>query len=361
MFLSVFHNTCLCNSRHLQAAKDVVKSHETLANLFERIQNFLQRLNIYTGIPLTPHFTELLGKIMAQVLAILAVSTKAMTQRRIKKYLKKLVGGTEVEDALQRLDTLTQEEARMGVARNLEVTHDIDRKVKVIKETTEEVDGNVRVMKKVVEDVNKNTSVVKEVTYIVDENVKVIKEATVKLGRNQSREKLRTWFSPPNPSINHNIAQEAHHGDTATWFTQGRTFNEWKAHGSLLWIRGNPGSGKSILCSAVIEEIKRVREFGTALMGYFYFDFRDLAKRDLRGLLSSLLIQLCDYSEDCCAILSQLFITHREGSEQPSEGTLAKCLRTMLELPGQLPIYIIIDALDECPNKQELHLHVKKS
>ncbi|KAI0291203.1 hypothetical protein B0F90DRAFT_1920727 [Multifurca ochricompacta] len=95
---------------------------------------------------------------------ILAVSTKAMIQRRIKKYLKKLVGGTEVEDALQRLDTLTQEEARMGVARNLEVTHDIDRK-----RGRWECEGH----EEGCEDVNKNTSVVKEVTYIVDENVKV--------------------------------------------------------------------------------------------------------------------------------------------------------------------------------------------
>ncbi|KAI0291207.1 hypothetical protein B0F90DRAFT_403677 [Multifurca ochricompacta] len=143
----------------LAAAKDVITSHDTLANLFERIDNFLQRLKIYLGIPLTPQFTELLGKIMAQVLFILALSTKAMTQRRIKKYLKKLVGRTEVEDALQRLDTLTQEENRMGVARNLEVTHGVDRKVKVIEETAEEVDGNVKAVKEIVEDVNKDTRV----------------------------------------------------------------------------------------------------------------------------------------------------------------------------------------------------------
>ena len=46
---------------------DVVASHGMLVSLFERIQLFLERLNIYTGIPLTTKMMELLGKIMAQL------------------------------------------------------------------------------------------------------------------------------------------------------------------------------------------------------------------------------------------------------------------------------------------------------
>src|SRR5712691_5730120 len=56
---------------------------------------------------------------------------------------------------------------------------------------------------------------------------------------NQLQEKLRSWLSPPNPSINHNTACEIQHRGTATWFIQGNTFREWKQNGSLLWIRGN--------------------------------------------------------------------------------------------------------------------------
>ena len=66
-----------------QAVKDVIASYEALVNLFERIQFFLQRLNRYTVIPLTPEMTLLLGKIMAQVLTVLALSTKEMRERRI--------------------------------------------------------------------------------------------------------------------------------------------------------------------------------------------------------------------------------------------------------------------------------------
>jgi hypothetical protein len=127
------------------------------------------------------------------------------------------------------------------------------------------------------------------------------------------------------------------------------------------------GSGKSILwcavpmslrhrkfilfiSSAIIEDIKRMRQTRSALIAYYYFDFKDVAKRGVRGLLSSLLTQLGDDSDQCWGILSQLYTTCRDGSEHPTEAALAQCLKTMLELPGQVPIYIVVDALDETPN-----------
>ena len=65
--------------------KDVIASYEVLVKLFERIQLFLQRLNHYTAVTLTPDMTELLGKIMAQILSILALSTKTMKERRMRR------------------------------------------------------------------------------------------------------------------------------------------------------------------------------------------------------------------------------------------------------------------------------------
>ena len=52
------------------------------------------------------------------------------------------------------------------------------------------------------------------------------------------RDNLLRWFSPSDPSTNHNIASKAHHHGTAQWFFQGRTFNEWKSAGSFLWVHG---------------------------------------------------------------------------------------------------------------------------
>ena len=102
--------------------------------------------------------------------------------------------------------------------------------------------------------------------------------------------------------------------------------------------------------SAIIEEIKHIRKSRSVLVAYYYFDFKDAAKRDVRGLLTSVLMQLVDNSDHCWDLLSQLYKTCCDGSEQPSEAALTQCLKSMLDLPGQLPTYIIIDALDECPN-----------
>ena len=66
-----------------QVVRDVVANHDVLVHMFERIHFFLQRLKSYVGIPQTNEFIELLGKIMAQLLSILALATKSMTEWRI--------------------------------------------------------------------------------------------------------------------------------------------------------------------------------------------------------------------------------------------------------------------------------------
>ena len=85
-------------------------------------------------------------------------------------------------------------------------------------------------------------------------------------------------------------------------------------------------------------------------MAYYYFDFRDTEKQHRRGLLSSLLFQLCAVSDPCHEILARLYSIHGGGTREPSEGALTQCLMDMLQLEGQPTIYIIVDALDECPN-----------
>jgi orotidine-5'-phosphate decarboxylase len=114
-------------------------------------------------MPLTEDMTELLGNIMSQVLSILALSTKAMMDKRIseldfslfrssmanydaEKILKKLAGRTDVEDAVLQLDNLTKEESLMVVVRNLEVTHRVDGNVEATKVLTGDIGDNVRVI-----------------------------------------------------------------------------------------------------------------------------------------------------------------------------------------------------------------------
>ena len=89
---------------------------------------------------------------------------------------------------------------------------------------------------------------------------------------------------------------------------------------------------------------------GLVSMAYYYFDFRESEKRHLRGLLSSLIFQFSAESDSCYQILSRLYLDHAAGTQKPSEDALSQCLMEMLRAPGQPAPYIIIDALDECPN-----------
>jgi hypothetical protein len=102
--------------------------------------------------------------------------------------------------------------------------------------------------------------------------------------------------------------------------------------------------------SAIIQDVERMQAAGLATMAYYYFDFRDVKKQDCYGLLSSLLLQLSSDSDSCFNILFQLYSDNTRGVRKPDIDALKKCLTDMLNLPGQAPIYIIVDALDECPN-----------
>ena len=102
--------------------------------------------------------------------------------------------------------------------------------------------------------------------------------------------------------------------------------------------------------SSIIREIDGMRKAGLASMAYYYFDFRESEKRHLRGLLSSLIFQFSAESDSCYQILSRLYSDHAGGTRKPSEDALSQCLVEMLRAPGQPVPYIIIDALDECPN-----------
>ena len=65
-----------------QAAKDVDASVEALSELFERIENFFKRLESYTEVPPTNAMTDIIVKIMVEVLNIFAIATKEMKQGR---------------------------------------------------------------------------------------------------------------------------------------------------------------------------------------------------------------------------------------------------------------------------------------
>jgi hypothetical protein len=174
---------------------------------------------------------DIIGKILVEVLSILAIATKEIRQGRTseyftyitsppikrspEKYMKKLIGRTDIKDALKRLDKLTQEEARMATAQVLKATHSVDDRVREVADNVDQV---------------------KRLSY--SNLIRSGCGASYVLSGNQLWDSLHKWLSPPDPSTNHNIACGTHQKITANWFFQGGMFTGWKSTSSLLWIHG---------------------------------------------------------------------------------------------------------------------------
>ena len=77
----------ILTNRLSQAAKDVEASQDALIDLFERIENFFKRLESYTSVPPTDAMTDIIVKIMIEVLNIFAIATKEMRQGRASALL----------------------------------------------------------------------------------------------------------------------------------------------------------------------------------------------------------------------------------------------------------------------------------
>jgi len=98
-------------------------------------------------------------------------SIDLLTQIYSEKYLKKLIGNTEAEDSLQRLDKLTQEEARMASAELLKITHRVEGKVKGVDDKVQDVRSDVQDVGQKVEDVGKRVEGVDDKVQDIDEKV----------------------------------------------------------------------------------------------------------------------------------------------------------------------------------------------
>ena len=110
----------------------------------------------------------------------------------------------------------------------------------------------------------------------------------------------------------------------------------------------------ALASSTIIENIDSMTKSGLASLAFYYCDFREDEKRGLRGLLSSVLVQLCHQSDSYCQVLSNFYSEHANGSRHPSDDELVECLKNILEVPEQAPVYLVVDGLDECPNSPDL-------
>ncbi|KAL1387463.1 hypothetical protein HDK64DRAFT_330659 [Phyllosticta capitalensis] len=167
-------------------------------------------------------------------------------------------------------------------------------------------------------------------------------------------DKRIAWLSAPNPTENHEFASHKRHSGTGQWLLQRSEYLKWKScrdSNSFLWLRGKLGSGKTILSSMIVEDLKmenvqRMENIpGKPL--YFYFDFANTRKQSLKDALRSLINQLCNMGIDPRKHILQSDLH----TSEPTIQSLLRIFHAMIEEIGEL--WIVLDALDECATRHD--------
>lgn len=162
------------------------------------------------------------------------------------------------------------------------------------------------------------------------------------------------WLSAPDPSMNYNKALKDRYSTTGDWLFSTNAYSGWlSTPGSLLWLYGIPGCGKTVLSSAVIQNtVKYCQSRTDSVVLYFYFDFNSVDKQQHENLIRSLITQLSSHFASTPKALGFLYSSCKNGESQPGYDSL---LATLCQMMAELEeIYVVIDALDECLERQEL-------
>ena len=174
------------------------------------------------------------------------------------------------------------------------------------------------------------------------------------------RKAIRRWLSAPDPSTNYQNGRRNRHATTGTWFLKSENFVQWMSDdNSILWLHGKAGCGKTVLSSTIISEILLQREPTNAVsLAYFFFDFNDSAKQKSSQMLRSMISQLFERSSDALAHIESIFSACSDGQQQPDDDNLLQILQAVVR--GTDQVYMVLDALDECTDLDELMAVVSK-
>ncbi|KLJ06283.1 hypothetical protein EMPG_09287 [Blastomyces silverae] len=169
------------------------------------------------------------------------------------------------------------------------------------------------------------------------------------LGNKHKQGQIERWLSPPDPSTNYNKALNQRHEVSGRWFLEGEVFKRWDSQrNSFLWLYGIPGCGKTILSSSIVRHLEDVPSSRAVL--YFYFDFNDTGKQTLESMVRSLIVQLYTKQGDHRKPLDSLFSSCQDVFTTPTCKALCECLVDMMRQARE--VWIVLDALDECPTRK---------
>ena len=342
-----------------QAERDcdlVIARIETFKNSLHYLQQMLtdEKSHAKEGGRLTP----LKGIVNGNSASLKACSEQL---RKIEEKLDKAQSGGSFKIALHRLTwPLKQEELKHAMTTLDDFARAVDLALNIdTNEIVRGIDSTTKGIHSTTERILRSTE---NAETRKDEEEKVRKEEEERKEAEKRREKIMNWLTHPDASENQNMAFGARRSpETGRWLLDGKVFREFKeTNGSVLWLHGNSGCGKSVLCSAIIHELQAVPvgkpEYSLA---YWYFSVNDTKRRNLQNLVRALLTQLMPPGRSPSA-LEELWASKKEGREVPKNSELVPIVGQMLKHvfadKGPHGCFLVIDALDECDDADRIEV-----
>lgn len=166
----------------------------------------------------------------------------------------------------------------------------------------------------------------------------------------ETRGKILMWLEHPRPEENHHVACRARNdmAKTGRWFLDGDTFKKFKdTPCSLLWLHGESGCGKTVLASAIIEDLQALQGGDTRVgVAYWYYSANVKKRTILNNLVRALVTQFIPESS-VPTVVDNFWKAKKKGDETPKTSELVQLLQNIIVGRGDQPSYIVIDALDE--------------
>lgn len=166
----------------------------------------------------------------------------------------------------------------------------------------------------------------------------------------EMRQNIMQWLAHPDQVENHNVACNARNdmAKTGRWFLDGDTFKEFReTPQSLLFLHGDSGCGKTILCSAIIEELRALQGSGTQIeIAFWYYYANDKKRTSLDSLVRALITQFIPESSVPSPLI-EFWKLKKNGKELPKVSDLIQTFQKILVEKVNQTYYIVLDALDE--------------
>lgn len=175
---------------------------------------------------------------------------------------------------------------------------------------------------------------------------------------------LRAWISPTDFVAQQSDILRRRQEGTGQWFLDTSEVTDWLNglnFNGTLFCTGIPGAGKTILAALTIDHLCTQRRDHSVGIAWLYCSYKSRVEQSVEVLLEAILQQLIHVDTPSIAHLAkQLQHVHETKASRPTKQELIKTLEAACaELKT---VYIVVDALDECPDgtRRQLLAHLNQ-